>query len=897
MGKDKTPLREHLIVKYSLTIIIVSASATLQWILWPYIDPAPFILFYPAVILAALYGDGLSAIVLSAIIAQFFFVNSVEKFSISWPNDGVRLALYLLSAFMIRQITNRLAIAVQRANKEQKKAEGAELQLLTTLTSIGDAVIATDSNGRVSFMNRIAEDLTEWSLAAAKGKPLTEVFHIINQHSREVVENPVTKVLKVGSIVGLANHTVLVGRNGKEAVIEDSAAPIRVSSGEPIQGVVLVFRDTTEKYAQENKLAQALRELELSETRLRSIFDNALDAVVGMDDRGLITHWNAQAEKIFGYSTDEAIGKSMSEAIIPQKHREGHEKGMKHYLATGHGPVLNRRIEITAIRKSGLEFPIELSIAPIILDEQRFFAGFLRDISDQQKLKQELLLKSDALENSLNGFDIVDEQGKFLYANRAYLAMWGYENLEEILGTSPASHCADPGMPEKIVRTLKEKGECDIEFVAKRKDGSTFDVRMWARLARDSNGVEVYPATAIDITERKMIERTLQESKETAEKANQAKSQFLANMSHEIRTPIGVIQGFADLLDEQEGLAPEQRQWVQMIRRNTRLLTSVIGEVLDLSRVEADKLEIENVVFSLAEVIDEIGAGLRLKAEERGIALQISMDADVPSKVISDPTRLRQILINLIGNAIKFTQRGSVRVRVSKRIDQDSKTHVVVVIADTGIGMTIEQQKKVFEPFVQADSSMTRRFGGTGLGLAIAKRLAVALKGDVRLLQSTPGKGTTFELTFCCAAENDGKLVESGGVERSYTRDELKTKRLLLVEDSPDNQFLIQSFLSDSGVHIVTANNGREGVEKALSEPFDLVLMDIQMPEMDGYEALKALRSHGITIPIIALTAHALKEERERARDQGFTGYLTKPITKMVLMKTIASMLLGPNHR
>lgn len=507
------------------------------------------------------------------------------------------------------------------------------------------------------------------------------------------------------------------------------------------------------------------------------------------------------------------------------------------------------------------------------------------------ELKQELILKSDALENSLNGFDIVDENGKFIYANRAYLQMWGYDSVEEIKGTSPASHCADPETPARIIRELKTTGECDLEFVAKRKDGSTFDVRMWARLARDTNGVEVYPTTCVDITERKLVERSLKESKEAAERANLAKSQFLANMSHEIRTPIGVIQGFADLLGEQKDLAPEQREWIRTICRNTKLLTSVIGEVLDLSRVESGKLEVENVAFWLHDVIEDLTASLGPKAEDKGIALFISVADDVPTQIVSDPTRLRQILINLIGNAIKFTERGSVRVRVAK-IDGDAMTvRLRVTVSDTGIGMTREQQERIFEPFVQADSSMTRRFGGTGLGLAIAKKLAVALHGDAQLLQSRPGEGSTFELVFTCgvAAGADAARVATG--KMATPQDKMPAKRLLLIEDSADNRVLIQRLLREIGVTITTADNGREGVEKALADSFDLILMDVQMPEMDGYEALAAMRSQGLKTPVIAITAHALTDERERAQAAGFNAFVTKPISKSLLLKAVTASL------
>ncbi len=458
-----------------------------------------------------------------------------------------------------------------------------------------------------------------------------------------------------------------------------------------------------------------------------------------------------------------------------------------------------------------------------------------------------------------------------------------------MLATSPSAHCADPATPGIIIGTLKEKGECDIEFLARRKDGSTFDVRMWARLAHDAEGKEVYPTTSIDTTERKRAERELVASKEAAEKANHAKSQFLANMSHEIRTPIGVIQGFSDLLNENPQLSEEQRQWVETIGRNARLLTNIIGEILDLSRIEADMLDVESVVFPLAHIIEDLSDSMRFKAEERGITLSITVEKNVPLSIKSDPTRFRQVLINIVGNAIKFTMRGSVKVHFW--VSPENTSLLKITVSDTGIGMTGPQQQKVFEPFVQADSSMSRRFGGTGLGLAISKRLATAIDGELKLVESTPGKGTVFELSFCCLVSDSSAASGAEAPKEAPLKGQLKNKRLLLVEDSPDNQIILQHFLSDSGAEVVTANNGREGADLALKESFHLILMDIQMPEMDGYESLSKIRSHGNKTPIVALTAHALREERERAQRAGFNDYLTKPITKKVLLEKISAML------
>lgn len=400
--------------------------------------------------------------------------------------------------------------------------------------------------------------------------------------------------------------------------------------------------------------------------------------------------------------------------------------------------------------------------------------------------------------------------------------------------------------------------------------------------------------TNTDIDDLKKIEHELILANSKSIAASRAKTNFLANMSHEIRTPLGAVLGFAELMANPNQTENDRLECLDTIRRNGELLSQLIGDILDLSKIEAGHLEIEKVKFSLAELLGAVTHSMHHQAYQRGIALEVKLETEVPKEIHSDPTRLRQILFNIIGNAVKFTERGAVTIGV--RLVQAEDPLISITVTDEGTGIDDEQAQKLFQPFIQADSSTTRKYGGTGLGLSLSRKLARELGGDVSLTASEPGKGSSFTITFSPGDISDtvfiDKLVQN--TPKAHTIDpnipSLKGLNILLVEDSPDNQTLITRFLKAAGATVELADNGNEGVTKALAHPYDLILMDIQMPILDGYKATEKLRSMGIKKPILALTAYALKEEKERCLSSGCNGHLTKPINRSELIKQISSL-------
>ncbi len=386
-----------------------------------------------------------------------------------------------------------------------------------------------------------------------------------------------------------------------------------------------------------------------------------------------------------------------------------------------------------------------------------------------------------------------------------------------------------------------------------------------------------------------------------ANEASRAKSDFLANMSHEIRTPMTAVIGYADLLLDPGITASERIEHVQTIRRNSEHLLSLINEILDLSKIEAGKMVVERVPCSPCQVIADVCSLMRVRAKDKSLDFEVEFLTPVPETILSDPTRLRQVLLNLVGNAVKFTHRGSVRILARCEDPEGPWPRLVFEVADTGVGLTRDQQLRLFKPFEQADNSTTRKYGGTGLGLVICRRLALMLGGDIEV-ESLAGRGSSFILSVETGRLDGVKMfdglseaaIPEGGSQavREEQSSEPLRCAILLAEDGIDNQLLISTMLRRAGASVVIAENGRVAVERALAAavsgaPFDVVLMDMQMPELDGYGAAAKLRARGYEGPIVALTAHAMAGDRERCTAAGCDDYLTKPIPKFRLVETM----------
>lgn len=697
-------------------------------------------------------------------------------FPVEVSSIGVDIDSNHLIMSVIRDITERRL--VQHSLHREKEL------LKVTLSSIGDAVIATDTGSTVTFMNHVAERLTGWSAAEAAGRSIGEVFQIINETTGEPAEIPVEKVLRDGTIVGLANHTILLSKDRSIFPIADAAAPIRDDSGQ-IFGVVIVFRDDTER-------KQAERELRDINCRLADIIEFLPDASFVIDVNGIVISWNKAIEEMTGIRAADIIG-----------------SGNYEYSTSIYG---YRR--------------------PMLID----FALHL----DEETAARNLLV--------------------FRRAGDTFL------------------------------------GESE-GFVTNGPAGNAY---LWsaASVLRNSSGQVVGAIETIrDITAHKLAEKSLMLAKEEADRANRVKDDFMAKISHEIRTPLHSILGMEEMLLDSP-LSSEQYDYVATMQESSSLLLGMIDDILDFSRINVNEVSLRKIDFPLRALINGIILIVSKKAKNKGLSLNARIDLFLPDMLRGDPVRIRQVLLNLMFNAVKFTEAGGVCVCVS--MENQGVDYVIIrcQIEDSGIGIPKAEMSRIFQPFVQMKVSALSTTEGTGLGLTIAKWLVAQMDGEIGL-ESEVGKGSTF--WFNLRLERAKGLKRTKGLEPIRVSDdtalprEVATPRILLAEDNPVNIKMTLLQLAKLGYQANVVTNGRDAVDSALTGEYGLVLMDLQMPVMDGLEAIRTIRAREANlerrVPVVAMTAHAVPGYRAQCISDGADDYLTKPVRLEELRQAIATWI------
>jgi PAS domain S-box-containing protein len=652
----------------------------------------------------------------------------------------------------------------------------------------------------------------------------------------------------------------------------------------------------------------------------RAIFNSANFSSIATDTKGVIQIFNVGAERMLGYTADEVMNKITPADISDPQELIARAKVLSIEFATTIMPGFEALVfkasrgiediyELTYVRRDGSRFPAVVSVTAL-RDAQDTIIGYLLIGTDNtarqqveeerkkldQRLRDQQFYTRSLIESNIDALMTTDPRGIITDVNKQMEALTGCTR-DELIGAPFKSYFTDPERAEAGIKlVLSEKKLTDYELTACARDGKRTVVSYNATTFYDRDRtLQGVFAAARDVTERKRVEAELQQAKAAAESASQTKSDFLASMSHEIRTPMNAIIGIADLLAKTP-LSPEQNKYVQIFRRAGDNLLNLINDILDLSKVEASQLELERTGFSLNDLLEKVREMVAVRAHEKGLALVCEIAPEVPRDLVGDPTRLRQVLLNLLGNAIKFTESGEVALRVTPDANSAVSGSLRFTISDTGIGIPSEKLGAVFERFTQADSSTTRRYGGSGLGLTISKRLVELMGGCIRV-ESDVAKGSVFSFTVPLEiwAEATRRATVSIGADPEPP---LPALRILLVEDSPDNRTITVAYLRDTPYQVDIAENGAIAYEKFTAGHYDLLLMDRQMPIMDGLTATRAIRvweqtNHRPPTPIIALTASALKGDQEKCVAAGCTAYLTKPIKQEVLLQAIKEHSIG----
>lgn len=647
------------------------------------------------------------------------------------------------------------------------------------------------------------------------------------------------------------------------------------------------YDDVTERKKIESSLVE-------NERRLSATLNASLDAIINVDDQLNVIFWNPKAESLFGWEENEVIGKNLASIIVPERHRENNEISLLNHPENSNELLLNKLIELPALRRDGKELIIELSIAPIKIDNQFIYCLFVRDISERIK-SQRAIVKSEEkykriIANMNLGLLEVDNNDIIQYVNNSFLKLSGYKRHE--LLNKKASQIFLKG---KNYDFLTQKISSRMEGISDVFEISVFnktnEVRWWLISGApnfDENGKVIGSiGIHLDITRQKETEHQLSLAKEIAEKSSKAKETFLTNMSHEIRTPLHGIIGMIREIAKEE-LSNNQKYLLNNAQTASNHLLSIINNILDISKIESGEFKLNVHHFSIVDEINGVISILVNKAKSKNIQLLKEIEGSIAEAFMGDSAIIRQILLNLIGNSIKFSEKGNIKIRCSVLNTDEQIQEVEFCISDEGIGMDENYLVHIFKKFHQEDISNTRKFGGSGLGLAITKELIELMNGHIHVKSS---KNIGTEITFNIQLPiGDKNQIQKIGNDDIY--EILREKTILLVEDNPMNSLVAVNALRPYDAIITEATHGKQAVEILQKEKFDIILMDIQMPIMDGIQASKIIRTKLlIETPIIALTANAFKTELEKCKDAGMNTYVTKPFEEKELLNTICNEL------
>jgi len=892
-----------------MALAAVGMAALVRYLLQEALEAGavPFITFFPAVVIAAWYGGlgpGITASVASYLAADWWFVPP-EGLAITNGDDRalVETAMFGFMAALIVALGHQLHRARARAKAAAEEAEQRREMLRITLTSIGDGVISTDPEGYVTFLNPVAEQLTGWDLKEARGKAIVDVFHIINEQTYEKVENPCEKVLRTGKIVGLANHTILISRDGTERPIEDSAAPIIDSSGR-IYGMVLVFTDATSQRKTQSALQQ-----------LAAIVEHSDDAVISKDRQGIVTSWNAAAEKLYGFTPAEAIGQHIS-LIVPEDHRDELAVNMERLWR-------GERIEhwdTVRMRKDGTLVDVSLRISPIkdSYGEVIGASKVARDISQRKRTEEALKFLAEA---SASLATLLDRESALQHAAASMVpnfADWCVIYVIRPDGAigAPASAHRDPAkqqllreflaeypvdwespsvtvqawrtghtqfIPQITEERLQKLGQNDRLKQALRKLDPRSVISVPMKIRERTIGVISFvqsdggrPYAESDVPLAEDLARRVATAIDNAQLLNsireseRQKDEFLAMLAHELRNPLAAIRYAADAARLRSPDARDAHdEMLDVIDRQANNLTRLIDSLLDISRISQEKIQLRREPIDAAAIVDRAAAAQQPLLYEKGDRLIVDV-ADEPLPLFVDATRIEQILVNLLTNAAKYSPDGSEITLKAFALDGEA----IIQVIDPGIGISAEMLPRVFDLFAQADHTLDRSQGGLGIGLTVVRKLTEMHGGTVSVQSDGVGRGSTFTVRLPLSDAAEPASLAAADPQAAHA-----TLNVLVVDDNRDTAQAEAMLLKMHGHRVSLAHDGRSALELFEELKPDAVLLDIGLPVINGYDVAAQLRERGnAKTLLIAVSGYGQTEDRERSKRAGFNHHLVKPV-------------------
>jgi PAS domain S-box-containing protein len=839
-------------------------------------DALPLVTLFGAVAVAVWLGGYRVAIpvaLLGYAACLYLFIPPRWTLDLSRRADLIGLFAYLFTCSLIILIGEAARSAQTRAHQRNEVFR-------VTLRSIGDAVITTDTAGCITYINGVGESLTGWSLAEAQAQPLERVFNIVNEVTRLPVENPATRALREGVVVGLANHTILIRKDGTECPIDDSAAPIRNEEGF-ITGCVLIFRDVSAQRSGERDKANQL----LTARLLAAIVESSNDAIISKSLEGVIQSWNAAAERLFGYTAEQAVGRHIS-LIIPAE-RLTEEDDIIARLKEG------KRIEhyeTERLRRDGQLISVSLTISPIRDDAGNVVGAskIARDITERKRVESDRQMFVTLVENSTDFIGICDVEGVPFFVNRAGLEMIGLDDIE----AARKLHVQEFFFPEDQMKIMDDffpavlkngHGEIEIRFRHFKTGEARWMAYKVLTLTNAANEPVAFATVSQDVTERRRLEDNLRRLAANLSEADRRKNEFLATLAHELRNPLAPMSNMLEVVKRADGDSHIIKTAHETLERQLGQMIRLVDDLLDLNRVTHDRLELRRDEVELSSVIQQAVEVARPLIDSAGHHLVIDLP-DEPVYLNADQARLAQVFGNLLNNSSKYTRaEGMVSLTVKREGDE-----VVVTVKDNGAGIPQDKLDSIFDMFMQVDRTSERSQGGLGIGLTLVKRLTEMHGGSIEARSAGEGQGSEFIVRL--PVLNQPAMQGRAGPDMES--DLQPQRRILIVDDNRDSADSLAMLMEITGNKTYMAHDGVEAFEAVEKYRPEVVLLDIGLPKLDGYEVCRRVREQpwGKDIVVIALTGWGQEDDRRRSEEAGFNGHLVKPVDYDELLDLLGSL-------